>query len=72
MESSKKTVKFYHTANNETFKIMVFLKWSGEWAFKNISLKYYSVIQKKKKKKKKGRKKSGTSTFDVFAASRQL
>ena len=28
--------------------------------------------KKKKKKKKKGRKKSGTSTFDVFAASRQL
>ena len=28
--------------------------------------------KKKKKKKKKGRKISGTSTFDVFAASRQL
>ena len=40
-------------------------------------LKRYEKIRvlfkkKKKKKKKKGRKKSGTSTFDVFAASRQL
>ena len=30
------------------------------------------LFKKKKKKKKKGRKKAGTSTFDVFAASRQL